>query len=277
MKVLAASCLAIVRCQRIEDHRLLLLPRLGTQALRRRLVPCGRRRCNVVAKPEKADPIAHFTQHCALFAAATAGFVVASVDPTLNDPVKLRQILAETNCKMLIYDEPDLGVIENAIPEFAMFDAKRSKPFSVSLSGIPVSLLRFRRRPPACRSSSTLSQFHWTNTKVLPILSSRRDHCSLFSVVQLSTFVGLPSSAKRCCYHIGRRAALCRLCLEWNEESVHARSSPCHVRMITPRHQLTALYSLPSGPMLSPRSLLLWIRSCRSSNSYHSAIQASWA
>lgn len=85
----------------------------------------------------------YFTQHCALFAAATAGFVVASIDPSLNDPAKLRQIIAETNCRMLIYDEPDLGLIENAIPEFATFDAKRAKPFFVSFSEIPVSLSRF--------------------------------------------------------------------------------------------------------------------------------------
>lgn len=73
-------------------------------------------------------------QHCALFAAASAGFVLVSIDPTIEDPAKLRAILAETDCKMLIYDEPDVDLVASAVPEFSMFWAKRAKPFYVRAS-----------------------------------------------------------------------------------------------------------------------------------------------
>lgn len=73
-------------------------------------------------------------KHCALFAAATAGLTLVSIDRKL-DQHKLRTILAEHNCKMLIYDEPDVDVIAAAVPEFEFYNAKTAQPFLAS--GLP--------------------------------------------------------------------------------------------------------------------------------------------
>lgn len=69
--------------------------------------------------------------HCAQFAAAEAGFVLVTLDPALNDPAQLAAILAENGCKTLIYsgDERQVAMIEQAVPEFTDFAAKRGLPF----------------------------------------------------------------------------------------------------------------------------------------------------
>lgn len=73
-------------------------------------------------------------KHCALFAAATAGLTLVSIDPKL-DHNKLRSVLVEHKCKMLIYDEPDVDVIAAAVPEFGSYNAKTAQPFLAS--GLP--------------------------------------------------------------------------------------------------------------------------------------------
>jgi len=73
--------------------------------------------------------------HCTLFAAANAGLVVVDIDDSIDDPAVLRSILKENRCKMLIYDEPDIQLLETAIPEYAKHWAVRGTLFYAA--GLP--------------------------------------------------------------------------------------------------------------------------------------------